>query len=185
MFVFPGPPPPYTYDYEMYPPSLHPPPYTPTQPHPANYSPPPPYPGCTRKWIPPRTWKLQAVMMMVTLLGAHSWKRARNNSITSKGVAQNSLATPLKGGNVTALLSPARELNMGNSNDNVRGWRNPLMHLGVMKVRTTFVTSHHWWREVIPGYNADCLLESRPGVFFPFYGFLRTLFMLDILIKTV
>ncbi|KAF3857241.1 hypothetical protein F7725_009100 [Dissostichus mawsoni] len=25
---YPGPPPPYTYDYEMYPPSLHPPPYT-------------------------------------------------------------------------------------------------------------------------------------------------------------
>ncbi|XP_028255368.1 cysteine and tyrosine-rich protein 1 [Parambassis ranga] len=46
---YPGPPPPYTYDYEMYPPSLHPPPYTPTQPRPANYSPPPPYPGCTRK----------------------------------------------------------------------------------------------------------------------------------------
>ncbi|KAF0044868.1 hypothetical protein F2P81_001397 [Scophthalmus maximus] len=46
---YPGPPPPYTYDYEMYPPSLHPPPYTPTQPRPANQSPPPPYPGCTRK----------------------------------------------------------------------------------------------------------------------------------------
>ncbi|XP_071319981.1 cysteine and tyrosine-rich protein 1 isoform X1 [Trachinotus anak] len=46
---YPGPPPPYTYDYEMYPPSLHPPPYTPTQPQPANYSPPPPYPGCARK----------------------------------------------------------------------------------------------------------------------------------------
>ncbi|KAA8579600.1 hypothetical protein FQN60_006693 [Etheostoma spectabile] len=46
---YPGPPPPYNYDYEMYPPSLHPPPYTPTQPRPANYSPPPPYPGCTRK----------------------------------------------------------------------------------------------------------------------------------------
>ncbi|XP_029373863.1 cysteine and tyrosine-rich protein 1 [Echeneis naucrates] len=46
---YPGPPPPYTYDYEMYPPSLHPPPYTPTQPRPANSSPPPPYPGLTRK----------------------------------------------------------------------------------------------------------------------------------------
>ncbi|KAE8278474.1 Cysteine and tyrosine-rich protein 1 Precursor [Larimichthys crocea] len=46
---YPGPPPPYTYDYEMYPPSLHPPPYTPTQPQPANCSPPPPYPGCARK----------------------------------------------------------------------------------------------------------------------------------------
>ncbi|XP_034007407.1 cysteine and tyrosine-rich protein 1 [Trematomus bernacchii] len=46
---YPGPPPPYTYDYEMYPPSLHPPPYTPSQPNSANYSPPPPYPGCTRK----------------------------------------------------------------------------------------------------------------------------------------
>lgn len=48
-----GPPPPYNYDYEMYPPSLHPPPYTPAQSQPANYSPPPPYPGCTNKWIPP------------------------------------------------------------------------------------------------------------------------------------
>lgn len=48
-----GPPPPYTYDYEMYPPSLHPPPYTPTQSQPANYSPPPPYPGCMGKWSPP------------------------------------------------------------------------------------------------------------------------------------
>lgn len=47
-----GPPPPYTYDYEMYPPSLHPPPYTPAQSQPANYSPPPPYPGCTGKWTP-------------------------------------------------------------------------------------------------------------------------------------
>ncbi|XP_039894239.1 cysteine and tyrosine-rich protein 1 [Simochromis diagramma] len=46
---YPGPPPPYTYDCEMYPPSLHPPPYTPTQPRSANYSPPPPYPGYTRK----------------------------------------------------------------------------------------------------------------------------------------
>lgn len=47
-----GPPPPYTYDYEMYSSSLHPPPYTPTQPQPTNCSPPPPYPGCTRKWFP-------------------------------------------------------------------------------------------------------------------------------------
>ncbi|MEQ2231495.1 hypothetical protein ILYODFUR_001097 [Ilyodon furcidens] len=46
---YPGPPPPYTYDYEMYPPSLPPPPYTPAQPQQANYSPPPPYPGFTRK----------------------------------------------------------------------------------------------------------------------------------------
>ncbi|TNN40373.1 Cysteine and tyrosine-rich protein 1 [Liparis tanakae] len=44
-----GPPPPYTYDYEMYPPSLHPPPYTPAQARPDNLSPPPPYPGCTLK----------------------------------------------------------------------------------------------------------------------------------------
>uniref|UniRef100_A0A3Q2R0X2 Cysteine and tyrosine-rich protein 1 n=1 Tax=Fundulus heteroclitus TaxID=8078 RepID=A0A3Q2R0X2_FUNHE len=46
---YPGPPPPYTYDYEMYPPSLRPPPYTPAQPTQASYSPPPPYPGFTRK----------------------------------------------------------------------------------------------------------------------------------------
>lgn len=52
LFSHTGPPPPYTYDCEMYPPSLHPPPYTPTQPRSANYSPPPPYPGYTRKWNP-------------------------------------------------------------------------------------------------------------------------------------
>ncbi|KAM4537775.1 cysteine and tyrosine-rich protein 1 [Fundulus diaphanus] len=46
---YPGPPPPYTYDCEMYPPSLRPPPYTPAQPQQASYSPPPPYPGFTRK----------------------------------------------------------------------------------------------------------------------------------------
>ncbi|XP_016119437.1 cysteine and tyrosine-rich protein 1-like, partial [Sinocyclocheilus grahami] len=44
-----GPPPPYSYDYEMYPPDLRPPPYTPTLPRVANYSPPPPYPGYSRK----------------------------------------------------------------------------------------------------------------------------------------
>ncbi|KAM6945316.1 cysteine and tyrosine-rich protein 1 [Aplochiton taeniatus] len=45
---YPGPPPPY--DYEMYPSSLRPPPYTPTPPsRTANYSPPPPYPGYNRK----------------------------------------------------------------------------------------------------------------------------------------
>ncbi|KAK2908466.1 hypothetical protein Q8A67_004303 [Cirrhinus molitorella] len=46
---YPGPPPPYSYDYEMYPPDLRPPPYTPTPPRAANYSPPPPYPGFSRK----------------------------------------------------------------------------------------------------------------------------------------
>ncbi|KAM6893446.1 cysteine and tyrosine-rich protein 1 [Xenentodon cancila] len=46
---YPGPPPPYSYDYEMYPSSLRPPPYTPTQPRLDNYSPPPPYPGYARK----------------------------------------------------------------------------------------------------------------------------------------
>ncbi|RXN16619.1 cysteine and tyrosine-rich 1 [Labeo rohita] len=46
---YPGPPPPYSYDYEMYPPDLRPPPYTPTPPRAANYSPPPPYPGYSRK----------------------------------------------------------------------------------------------------------------------------------------
>ncbi|XP_028835856.1 cysteine and tyrosine-rich protein 1 isoform X2 [Denticeps clupeoides] len=46
---YPGPPPPYSYDYEMYPSVLRPPPYTPTPPRTANYSPPPPYPGYTRK----------------------------------------------------------------------------------------------------------------------------------------
>ncbi|KTF81979.1 hypothetical protein cypCar_00014922 [Cyprinus carpio] len=46
---YPGPPPPYSYDYEMYPPDLRPPPYTPTPPRVANYSPPPPYPGYSRK----------------------------------------------------------------------------------------------------------------------------------------
>ncbi|CAN9498266.1 unnamed protein product [Ophioblennius macclurei] len=45
---YPGPPPPYPYDCEMYPP-LHPPPYTPTQSLPVTNSPPPPYPGCTSK----------------------------------------------------------------------------------------------------------------------------------------
>lgn len=44
-----GPPPPYSYDYEMYPPDLRPPPYTPTPPRETN-SPPPPYPGYNRKW---------------------------------------------------------------------------------------------------------------------------------------
>uniref|UniRef100_A0A3B3ZBH8 Cysteine and tyrosine-rich protein 1 n=1 Tax=Periophthalmus magnuspinnatus TaxID=409849 RepID=A0A3B3ZBH8_9GOBI len=42
---YPGPPPPYTSEYEMYSPSFNPPPYTPTQPRPVHYSPPPPYPG--------------------------------------------------------------------------------------------------------------------------------------------
>lgn len=46
---YPGPPPPYTYDCEMFPPSLRPPPYSPAQPRPSDYSPPPPYPGCHRK----------------------------------------------------------------------------------------------------------------------------------------
>ncbi|XP_056308955.1 cysteine and tyrosine-rich protein 1 [Danio aesculapii] len=46
---YPGPPPPYSYDHEMFPPDLRPPPYTPTVPRSANYSPPPPYPGFTRK----------------------------------------------------------------------------------------------------------------------------------------
>ncbi|KAK7877364.1 hypothetical protein WMY93_031919 [Mugilogobius chulae] len=36
---YPGPPPPYACEYEMCPPALHPPPYTPTQPHPGHYSP--------------------------------------------------------------------------------------------------------------------------------------------------
>lgn len=44
-----GPPPPYSYDYEMYPTDLQPPPYTPTPPRATN-SPPPPYPGYNRKW---------------------------------------------------------------------------------------------------------------------------------------
>ncbi|KAJ8004248.1 hypothetical protein DPEC_G00156840 [Dallia pectoralis] len=46
---YPGPPPLYSYDYEMYPPAVCPPPYTPTPPRTDNYSPPPPYPGCYRK----------------------------------------------------------------------------------------------------------------------------------------
>ncbi|XP_035248804.1 cysteine and tyrosine-rich protein 1 [Anguilla anguilla] len=46
---YPGPPPPYSYDYEMNPHDILPPPYTPTAPRTASYSPPPPYPGCTRK----------------------------------------------------------------------------------------------------------------------------------------
>ncbi|XP_055764401.1 cysteine and tyrosine-rich protein 1 [Salvelinus fontinalis] len=46
---YPGPPPPYTYDYEMYPSAMRPPPYTPTPPRTDSYSPPPPYPGCNRK----------------------------------------------------------------------------------------------------------------------------------------
>ncbi|NP_998047.1 cysteine and tyrosine-rich protein 1 precursor [Danio rerio] len=47
---YPGPPPPpYSYDHEMFPPDLRPPPYTPTVPRSANYSPPPPYPGFSRK----------------------------------------------------------------------------------------------------------------------------------------
>ncbi|XP_029612120.1 cysteine and tyrosine-rich protein 1 [Salmo trutta] len=46
---YPGPPPPYTYDYEMYPSAMRPPPYTPTPPRIDSYSPPPPYPGCNRK----------------------------------------------------------------------------------------------------------------------------------------
>ncbi|KAL2102814.1 hypothetical protein ACEWY4_001982 [Coilia grayii] len=46
---YPGAPPPYTFDYEMYPADLHPPPYTPTPPRAGNYSPPPPYPGYTWK----------------------------------------------------------------------------------------------------------------------------------------
>ncbi|XP_037552598.1 cysteine and tyrosine-rich protein 1 [Nematolebias whitei] len=41
---FPGPPPPYSSDYEM-----HPPPYTPTPPQQGSCSPPPPYPGCPHK----------------------------------------------------------------------------------------------------------------------------------------
>ncbi|CAB1328050.1 unnamed protein product [Coregonus sp. 'balchen'] len=47
--LFAGPPPPYTYDYEMYPSAVRPPPYTPTPPRTDSYSPPPPYPGCNRK----------------------------------------------------------------------------------------------------------------------------------------
>ncbi|XP_062866686.1 cysteine and tyrosine-rich protein 1 [Trichomycterus rosablanca] len=46
---YPGPPPPYSFDYEMYPTDLRPPPYTPTPPRTANYSPPPPYPGYNQK----------------------------------------------------------------------------------------------------------------------------------------
>uniref|UniRef100_A0A8C1XTP5 Cysteine and tyrosine-rich protein 1 n=1 Tax=Cyprinus carpio TaxID=7962 RepID=A0A8C1XTP5_CYPCA len=46
---YPGPPPPYSYDCEMYPPDLRPPPYTPTPPRATNYSPPPPYPGYSHK----------------------------------------------------------------------------------------------------------------------------------------
>ncbi|KAG9349678.1 hypothetical protein AGOR_G00064510 [Albula goreensis] len=46
---YPGPPPPYSYDYEMNPHDILPPPYTPTPPRTASYSPPPPYPGYTRK----------------------------------------------------------------------------------------------------------------------------------------
>uniref|UniRef100_A0A3Q3ATT8 Cysteine and tyrosine-rich protein 1 n=2 Tax=Kryptolebias marmoratus TaxID=37003 RepID=A0A3Q3ATT8_KRYMA len=46
----PGPPPPYSFDYEMYPPSLRrPPPYTPAPPQQGSYSPPPPYPGFALK----------------------------------------------------------------------------------------------------------------------------------------
>uniref|UniRef100_A0A8C9VKF3 Cysteine and tyrosine-rich protein 1 n=1 Tax=Scleropages formosus TaxID=113540 RepID=A0A8C9VKF3_SCLFO len=41
------PPPPYTYDYEMYSHHILPPPYTPTPPR--TYPPPPPYPGYTSK----------------------------------------------------------------------------------------------------------------------------------------
>ncbi|XP_051982451.1 cysteine and tyrosine-rich protein 1-like isoform X2 [Xyrauchen texanus] len=46
---YPGPPPPYSYDYEMFPSDLLPPPYTPTPPRAASHSPPPPYPGYNRK----------------------------------------------------------------------------------------------------------------------------------------
>uniref|UniRef100_A0A671Q8G3 Cysteine and tyrosine-rich protein 1 n=1 Tax=Sinocyclocheilus anshuiensis TaxID=1608454 RepID=A0A671Q8G3_9TELE len=49
VLFFSDPPPPYSYDYEVYPPDLRPPPYTPTLPRVANYSPPPPYPGYSRK----------------------------------------------------------------------------------------------------------------------------------------
>ncbi|KAM9820367.1 cysteine and tyrosine-rich protein 1 [Neosynchiropus ocellatus] len=42
---YPGPPPPYSYDCEMFPAPRHPPPYSPTQPGPASDSPPPPYSG--------------------------------------------------------------------------------------------------------------------------------------------
>ncbi|XP_048835033.1 cysteine and tyrosine-rich protein 1-like [Brienomyrus brachyistius] len=46
---YPGPPPPYTYDYEMFPHHVPPPPYTPTPPRMTSYPPPPPYPGHTWK----------------------------------------------------------------------------------------------------------------------------------------
>lgn len=66
---FSGPPPPYSYDYEMYPPDLRPPPYTPTPPRAANYSPPPPYPGYSRKWASSRVL---------------SWEDAQNNAHNNK-----------------------------------------------------------------------------------------------------
>ncbi|KAL4636309.1 cysteine and tyrosine-rich protein 1 precursor-like [Arapaima gigas] len=44
---YPGPPPPYTYDCEMYSHHILPPPYTPTPPR--TSPPPPPYPGYTSK----------------------------------------------------------------------------------------------------------------------------------------
>ncbi|XP_059905346.1 LOW QUALITY PROTEIN: cysteine and tyrosine-rich protein 1 [Gadus macrocephalus] len=53
---YPGPPPPYSYDYEMYPPSPRPPPYNPTPARPGNLLPPtPPYPGCALSELTPPT----------------------------------------------------------------------------------------------------------------------------------
>ncbi|XP_018603222.1 cysteine and tyrosine-rich protein 1-like [Scleropages formosus] len=46
---YPGPPPPYSYDYLMYPHHVLPPPYTPNPAVMSSYAPPPPYPGYTWK----------------------------------------------------------------------------------------------------------------------------------------